>query len=102
MLIDLLRLLLALVACIVLTLVFTLSVTPDSLFEGTPLGIAFTLFTLILTVAAIVQGLAGIVSDLLDACEMRTGWVLRFVRTAREKGHTVPGQPRPKPLRSVG
>ena len=102
MLIDLLRLLLALVACVALTLVFTLSVTPDTLFDGTPLDITFTVFTLILTVAAVVQGLAGIVSDLLDACEMRTGWVLRLVRTARENEHTAPGQPRPKPLRSVG
>jgi hypothetical protein len=41
-------------------------------------------------VVAAVHGLADIVSDLLDAWEVRTGRVLRLVRTAPKKEHTAP------------
>jgi hypothetical protein len=78
------------VACVALTLVFTLTVTPDAIFKSTPLGIAVTIFTLMAILVAMVRGLADIVYDLLDAWQLRTGWVLRLVRTAREKEHTVP------------
>lgn len=90
MLLDLLRFLLALVACVVLALVFTLSVTPETILKGTLPGIAVTIFTLIVTVVAAVHGLVDIVSDLLDAWEVRTGQVLRLVKTAQKKEHTAP------------
>jgi hypothetical protein len=90
MLLDLLRFLLALVACVALALVVTLSITPESIFKGTPPGSAVTIFTLVVTVVAAVLGLADIVSDLLDAWAVRTGRVLRLVRTAPEKEHTAP------------
>jgi hypothetical protein len=86
----LLRFLLALVACVALALVFTLSVTPETILKGTLPGIAVTIFTLIVTAVAAVHGLVDIVSDLLDAWEVRTGQVLRLVKTARKKEHTAP------------
>jgi hypothetical protein len=90
MLLDLLRFLLAMVACVALALVFTLSITPETILKGTLPGIAVTIFTLIVTVVAAVHGLVDIVSDLLDAWEVRTGQVLRLVKTAQKKEHTAP------------